>query len=78
MIIIIDRVVQLPILYSSWSEWRFEQLRTRTLPPLPLLPRNSCFCALCWGAGRYLEPAQNGEGNVPRTCPACQGSRIQR
>jgi hypothetical protein len=77
-VIVIERATRIPVLYRSWSEWRFERLRTGALPPPLLLPRDSCFCALCWGAGRFYEPAPNGEGDVPRTCPACQGSRIQR
>ena len=73
--IVIEPATRIPVLYRNWSEWRGDQLRTGALPTLPLLPRDSCFCAHCWGAGRIYEPARNGEGNVPRTCPACHGSR---
>jgi len=76
--IVIERATRIPVRYQSWTEWRAERLRTSGLRLPPLLPRGSCFCALCWGAGRFYEPAPNGEGEVPRTCPACQGSRIQR
>jgi hypothetical protein len=31
-------------------------------------------CGTCWGQGRYLEPARNGEGLVPVGCPACLGT----
>jgi hypothetical protein len=31
-------------------------------------------CATCWGQGRLLEPARNGEGLVPVACEACLGT----
>lgn len=30
-------------------------------------------CGVCAGQRRLLEPARNGEGLVPRTCPMCLG-----
>ncbi len=31
------------------------------------------FCAACWGAGRILTDAPNGEGLIPVRCAACDG-----
>lgn len=31
-------------------------------------------CSTCWGQGRYLEPAANGEGLVPVACETCLGT----
>lgn len=31
-------------------------------------------CPACWGQRRIFCYAQNGEGLIPRTCPACRGS----
>jgi hypothetical protein len=59
--------------YESWTEWRryvreAAALRAEALERVP-----TEFCADCWGAGRILAPAANGEGLVPRTCARCDG-----
>jgi len=57
--------------YASWSDWRSQQ---GLMPHAPPAPFGSCFCAICWGAGRVLEPAMNGEGLIPQPCPTCRGT----
>ena len=57
--------------YASWADWRSQQ---GILPAAPPAPLGTCFCAICWGAGRVLEPAMNGEGLVPQPCPTCCGT----
>ena len=62
---------RIAVAYDSWAQWRAEQC---FLPEAPPAPFGSCFCAICWGAGRLLEPAMNGEGLVPQPCPTCCGT----
>ncbi|MEW6583540.1 MAG: hypothetical protein AB1416_12360 [Actinomycetota bacterium] len=70
----------IPVLYGDWAEWRELRLQDAVLgDPAPGAAGTqdawiAVFCPTCWGQGRYLEPAQNGEGLVPRTCPACEGT----
>ena len=59
------------VAYESWSDWRARQC---TDPAALSAPIGSCFCAICWGAGRLLEPAMNGEGLIPVSCPTCCGT----
>ena len=59
------------VAYESWSAWRTRQCIDPSAPSAPL---GSCFCATCWGAGRYMEPARNGEGLIPVPCPSCCGT----
>jgi hypothetical protein len=59
------------VAYDSWSDWRTRQ----GIDPGALsAPLGSCFCAICWGAGRVFEPARNGEGLIPTACPTCCGT----
>lgn len=60
--------------YESWSEWREfvrEAAARRAEAVVPLVTE---FCAICWGAGRVLSPAGNGEGLVPQPCARCGGA----
>ena len=57
--------------YASWSDWRSQR---GVLPKAPPAPYGNCFCAICWGAGRFLEPALNCEGLIPVSCPTCCGT----
>jgi hypothetical protein len=66
----------LPVRYESWEDWR-RDVATRHAP-VPLIAPETVSCAACWGQGRLLEPARNGEGLVPRTCPDCGGSGLVR
>ena len=66
----------LPVLFESWEEWRNEKRTEVKLPPAPLVPANTVFCGFCWGQRRIIAPAANGEGNIPVTCPHCQGSGL--
>jgi len=53
--------------------------RTPVIPPTPPPRRaesRTCFCATCWGAGRILVQARNGEGPVPVTCRTCDGGGV--
>jgi hypothetical protein len=61
----------IPVLYQDWAEWR--DVRRDDVETAPAPPRTTAPCCLCWGAGRYLDPAKNGEGLVSRTCPRCDG-----
>jgi len=61
----------IPVVYDDWTAWRDERARTETSSPI-----TGTFCGLCWGNGRILEPAANGEGLIPVTCEACGGMRI--
>ncbi len=58
--------------YETWDEWR--ALRRPAEPAEPPPARGTGFCGWCRGQGRSLDPAANGEGLVPRTCPCCGGS----
>lgn len=51
--------------------------RTPLVPPAPpprRAPGGGTFCAMCWGAGRILVAARNGEGRIPVTCGTCAGT----
>lgn len=53
--------------------------RTPVVPPTPPPRRpDQCtsFCATCWGAGRILVQARNGEGPVPVPCRTCAGTGV--
>ena len=43
--------------------------------PIPMAMPASVWvpCGVCAGQRRLFEPARNGEGLVPRTCPLCLG-----
>jgi hypothetical protein len=71
-LIVVER--SLPVVYGSWSHWRRERQAT-TLSNEAVVERSQAteFCAHCWGAGRILSPARNGEGLVPRQCSVCEG-----
>lgn len=61
-----------PVCYIDWAEWRDVRIEAEdefSLAGAPMM----CFCAVCWGAGRILEYAANGEGLVPTTCTHCGG-----
>jgi hypothetical protein len=60
--------------YDDWAHWRIAQGGGVT--PFPLLAEGTCFCAGCWGQGRILTPAANGEGLIPLACPTCMGLGI--
>jgi hypothetical protein len=57
--------LRLPVLYRSWSAWR----RERPDAEPGAVPAD--FCAACWGQGRILRAARNGEGLVPEPCADC-------
>lgn len=65
-----------PVRYESWEEWRRDI--THPLPSAPLIAPETASCARCWGQGRHLEQARNGEGLVPVVCPDCAGSGLIR
>lgn len=58
--------------YPDWDAWRRER-SGGALPQAPLVPANSASCAMCWGNGRILEEAGNGEGLIPVVCEHCDG-----
>lgn len=62
-----------PVVYSDWDEWRRAR-QDADARPAPAAVTPGEFCARCWGQGRTLSPAGNGEGHVPVACPACSGS----
>jgi hypothetical protein len=64
------------VAYPSWGAWRIDRRAGADLDPLPAVPVDSSFCALCWGQGRILSPAANGEGLIPVRCPYCDGERV--
>jgi hypothetical protein len=70
--VLLEGMPPIPVRYSDWREWR--DVRLDDLPPAPLAPATGCFCAACWGQGRMLEEARNGEGLVPVACADCGGS----
>jgi len=57
-----------PVAYRDRAEWR------RSREPAPPPPAPAQFCAMCWGQGRVLRAAANGEGHVPVACATCGGS----
>lgn len=59
--------------YESWSEWREFVREAAARRGEPVVRARTEFCAMCWGAGRVLVPAANGEGLVPRPCGGCGG-----
>jgi DnaJ-class molecular chaperone len=68
----------LPVVYRSWSEWR-AHCRTRrdtargSAGAAPNVAATE-FCATCWGNGRILRHARNGEGLIPTACGACDAT----
>lgn len=60
----------LPVTYEDWASWRRDRPGAGELPPLT----STEFCGLCWGRGRILSPAANGEGLVPGPCASCGGA----
>ncbi|WP_217915500.1 hypothetical protein [Miltoncostaea marina] len=64
----------IPVRYESWQEWRatVREAAARRAEPVARVPTE--FCALCWGAGRVLGAAPNGEGLVPVPCGWCGGA----
>lgn len=63
----------MPVIYHDWAEWRNH--RREASPPFSTVERVvTAPCTLCQGAGRYFEPAGNGEGLVPRLCVECGGT----
>lgn len=65
-----------PVRYDSWAEWR--RYQAEEPQSVLLVPAHTVFCALCWGNGRVLEPARNGEGLVPVACAHCAGFGLVR
>jgi hypothetical protein len=57
------------VAYESWTDWRARKGIDSATAPL-----GSCFCAICWGAGRVFEAAMNGEGLIPVACATCCGT----
>ena len=57
--------------YDDWAHWRIARVGAATR--YPLLAEGTCFCACCWGQGRILTPAANGEGLIPVACATCEG-----
>ena len=64
----------IPVRYNSWDAWRAEV--SHPLPPAPLIAAGTSSCPACWGQGRILEPARNGEGLVPHPCETCSGGGL--
>jgi hypothetical protein len=60
--------------YESWEQWRNDV--AHPVAPAPLIASGTASCARCWGQGRHLEAARNGEGLVPVACPDCRGSGL--
>jgi hypothetical protein len=67
-IVVEDGTFSRRVIYAGWAEWR--ELRRDRPDDAPLVPAGVASGATCWGNGRYLQPAANGEGLVPRACPA--------
>jgi hypothetical protein len=63
-----------PVRYETWDEWRIDV--ARPAEPAPLIASGTASCARCWGQGRHMEQARNGEGLVPVPCPDCGGSGL--
>jgi hypothetical protein len=61
------------VVYETWSEWRRAKLDDARQRRGPLVEPGTAPCGRCWGQGRILEPAANGEGLVPRPCLPCLG-----
>jgi hypothetical protein len=72
--IVLEGAERIPVRYEDWGEWRTEL--AVTAKRLPLIAPGTCFCAMCWGAGRVLRQAANGEGLVPLRCATCAGSGV--
>jgi hypothetical protein len=70
-LIVVER--ELPVVYESWAHWRRERAEHMDFLVQELPTATTEFCAVCWGNGRILSPAANGEGNVPVTCGHCDG-----
>ena len=64
--------LSLPVLYENWAEWRDEQPDTGPAPRC-LVPGGRP-CPICWGQGRILAAAANGEGLVSFPCSTCAGA----
>ena len=64
----------IPVRYDSWDAWRAEV--SHPLAPAPLVAAGTSSCPACWGQGRILEPARNGEGLVPHPCERCDGGGL--
>ena len=64
--------LRLLVAYDSWADWR----DGRRLEGIDEIPPASTyeFCALCWGQGRIVSPAANGEGPIPVRCVTCRGT----
>ncbi|HSJ72912.1 MAG TPA: hypothetical protein VK904_01235 [Miltoncostaeaceae bacterium] len=60
------------VLYETWAAWRDER-RLEGLRPVPPAATHQ-FCAVCWGQGRIVGPAANGEGPIPIACLTCGGT----
>jgi hypothetical protein len=66
----------IPVVYQRWLDWRIDRRESADHEPLPLVPRATSFCAICWGQGRIWGAARNGEGLIPQRCPGCDGQRV--
>ena len=53
-----------PITYRDWPDWRRRHAGALVQD----------FCASCWGQGRIMAPAANGEGLIPVRCATCAGA----
>jgi hypothetical protein len=60
------------VVYATWREWRDTRVAAHRDRP-PLVEPGTAPCGRCWGQGRFLEPAGNGEGLVRRPCLPCLG-----
>jgi hypothetical protein len=73
-VVIDDR---LPVVHPSWGSWRRSR-RDRAGAARRRVPGSGSgrdeFCAMCWGAGRILRGAGNGEGVVAVDCSWCGGT----
>ncbi|WP_217913897.1 hypothetical protein [Miltoncostaea marina] len=67
--------LHLPVVYETWSEWREEQpVQPVAAPPARAAAPGGQPCATCWGQGRIMTAAANGEGLVPGGCWTCGGA----
>jgi hypothetical protein len=66
----------IPVAYESWAHWR-DECRARRRGSGEFFELDAVvvteFCAHCWGNGRTLSPAPNGEGPIPKACLHCDG-----
>lgn len=64
----------LPVVYETWSDWRGEQAGAAAAAAAQgSVAPGGQPCGTCWGQGRILAAAPNGEGLIPGLCWGCGG-----